>query len=310
MKSKTIAKNIREKIDEWIASISDEELRNLLKNNVVVTGGCITSMFLQETVNDYDVYLADSKTALSVAVYYAKELTNTSILLHVSDSKYFQDFVQTDEYEDKIIMSMDNLRTTLTERQYANLERVEMFVHSRGVEEGQKTPTGTKKDKYRMEFASSNAITLSDKVQVILRFTGNPEEIHKNYDFVHTTNYWTRRTGLVTNVAALESILAKELLYSGSLYPLASILRTRKFIQRNWTSHVGNYIKMALQLNELNLFNPDVLRDQLTGVDMAYMQAVISEVEAKEKEDPSFEFNAEYLCEIVDRLMGESNASA
>lgn len=160
--------------------------------------------------------------------------------------------------------------------------------------------------KYEIIFMSSNAITLSDKVQLVIRFFGEPSEIHDTYDFIHATNYWTKKEGLKTNVRALEALLAKELIYSGSKYPLASIFRTRKFIKREWNCHVGNYVKMAMQLNEMDLSDPVVLEEQLTGVDAAYLFQIIQAVKNKRKDDPTFEFNSSYICELVDRMMGLS----
>lgn len=159
-------------------------------------------------------------------------------------------------------------------------------------------------DKYRIVFLSSNAITLSNKVQLVIRFFGEPSEIHDTYDFIHATNYWEPVKGLVTNQKALEALLSKELVYSGSKYPLASIFRTRKFIKREWTCHVGNFVKMAMQLNEMNLCDPVVLEEQLTGVDAAYLHQIISAVKSKRKEDPTFQFNSAYICELCDRMMG------
>src|SRR3546814_2013322 len=46
---------------------------------------------------------------------------------------------------------------------------------------------------YRPVFVSTNAITLSDKIQIVLRFYGEADAIHENYDFVHCTNYWTSK---------------------------------------------------------------------------------------------------------------------
>src|SRR3546814_4892538 len=43
---------------------------------------------------------------------------------------------------------------------------------------------------YRPVFMSTNAITLSDKIQIVLSFYGEADAIHENYDFVHCTNYW------------------------------------------------------------------------------------------------------------------------
>jgi hypothetical protein len=88
--------------------------------------------------------------------------------------------------------------------------------------------------KYQVAFFSQNAISLTEDLQIVLRFSGNVTQIHKTFDFVHATNYFTFEEGLVTNVAALESILTKSLRYQGS-YPLTSVIRMKKFIQRGWT---------------------------------------------------------------------------
>jgi hypothetical protein len=61
----------------------------------------------------------------------------------------------------------------------------------------------------------------TEDLQIVLRFSGNVTQIHKTFDFVHATNYFTFEEGLVTNVA-VESILTKSLRYQGSyiLLPL------------------------------------------------------------------------------------------
>ena len=55
MQIKTIQKVISVKLTEWLNTITDEKLRSDLKNNILVSGGSITSMLLNEPVNDYDV---------------------------------------------------------------------------------------------------------------------------------------------------------------------------------------------------------------------------------------------------------------
>ena len=44
--------------------------------------------------------------------------------------------------------------------------------------------------KFRPIFLSQNAITLSNKAQIVIRFYGEPDQIHSNYDFVHATCYY------------------------------------------------------------------------------------------------------------------------
>jgi len=290
MKRKTINKVIKQKMEDWIASIDDKELRKKLKEDIIVTGGCITSMFLQEKINDFDVYLRTKETAKEVATYYV--------------NKFYE------KYPDKYIIEV-----------IVDKDRISIKVHSEGLAEADDAEENMLEDpdllgdnellfakeeeksqeKYRPMFLSTNAITLSDKIQVIIRFYGTPEEIHKNYDFKHVTNYWTFDEGLVTNTRALECILSKELLYCGSKYPLASIIRTRKFIRRGWTINAGQYLKMAFQLNELNLSDPEVLEEQLTGVDIFYMHQVIKKLKQKREEDQDMDIK-DYFLSVVSKI--------
>lgn len=153
--------------------------------------------------------------------------------------------------------------------------------------------------KYRPVFISTNAITLSNQIQIVLRFYGEPEEIHENYDFIHCTNYWTaEHSELFLNQPALESLLARELRYSGSLYPLASMIRMRKFIKRNWSINAGQILKMALQISDLDLRDVEVLEEQLTGVDVAYFLQLIEILKGVDKTKLDYA----YIVEIIDRM--------
>jgi hypothetical protein len=120
-----------------------------------------------------------------------------------------------------------------------------------------------------------NSVTLSNKTQLITRFTGTPEEIISNFDFVHCTNYWTKKEGLVLNQPALESLLAKDLKYCGSKFPICSIIRTKKFIRRGWKISAGQYLKVCLQLSSLDMEDMGVVRAQLTGVDVGYFSQLL-----------------------------------
>ena len=103
---------------------------------------------------------------------------------------------------------------------------------------------------------------------------------------------------LVLQQEALETLLTKELRYIGSRYPVCSVTRIRKFIQRGWTINAGQILKMCMQISELDLTDPKVLEDQLTGVDSAYFIQVIRAVKEKDPE----KINAAYLVEIIDRM--------
>jgi hypothetical protein len=56
MQVKTIKKIISKKMIDWLETIPNEKLRSDVKKNILVSGGCITSLFQGLPVNDYDVY--------------------------------------------------------------------------------------------------------------------------------------------------------------------------------------------------------------------------------------------------------------
>lgn len=165
------------------------------------------------------------------------------------------------------------------------------------------TPPTEEKDKYRPVFLSTNAITLSEKVQLVVRFYGEPDKIHENYDFVHCTNYYDHGSEeVVLRQEAVEALINKELRYVGSKYPLCSVIRTRKFIKRGFYISAGQYLKMCFQLSKLDLSNIDVLEDQLVGVDSAYFMVVIEALRQAAEGKDNFEVDNSYLATIIDRV--------
>jgi len=152
-------------------------------------------------------------------------------------------------------------------------------------------------------FFSPNAISLSSNIQIVTRFHGNNEEIHKTFDFIHATNYFTFKEGLVTNKEALESIICKQLKYQGSLYPLTSIIRMKKFIKRGWNINAGEILKIMFQISELDLKNPNILEEQLIGVDVAYFAQLIEILRNVSPE----KITSSYINEIIDRVFNTAD---
>ena len=59
MNKKSVRKIVAAKMDSWLLSINDNRLRDRVRDNLMVSGGCIASLLLNEPVNDYDVYIQD-----------------------------------------------------------------------------------------------------------------------------------------------------------------------------------------------------------------------------------------------------------
>ncbi len=304
MKKKTINNIICKKFDEFLSSIKDEKVKKLVEKNTIITGGCITSMLLGEKVNDYDLYFTNKETVLAVCDYYTKQFNqeNGHDLYVLDGAEYVKD------------IAAGGVKYGGIKGVNLTADRVKIICESNGVaaavgflqphEEGEQPETypidtDETKPKFRPIYMSSNAITLSHQIQMVIRFYGDAVAIHENYDFVHCTNFWlSENKSLQLNQQALESILAKELVYVGSKYPLASVIRTRKFIGRNWTINAGQYLKMCFQISLLDLTDIDVLEDQLTGVDVAYFGLLITAL----RDAPVPNISYGYIAEIIDRI--------
>lgn len=311
MKAKTIKKVIKAKVDDWLASIEDERVREMASKNTVVTGGCIASMLLKEPVNDFDIYFTNKETAVAVAKYYVSRFSS-------KNKSGIEVPISVDHEGDRVRIVVKSAGVASEEGAEAPYQYFEgrpddeagqyvgeVLGDAGDIEEALEETTEAAlavddgKPRYRPIFLSTNAITLSHKVQIVLRFYGSADTIHENYDYVHCTNYWTSKDDeLVLRQPALESLLAKELRYVGSKYPICSVIRLRKFIKRGWTVNAGQILKMMLQISELDLKDHAVLQDQLTGVDAAYFVQLVSKVKEKDPE----KVNSAYLVEIIDRM--------
>jgi hypothetical protein len=313
MKKKSINAIICKKFDDWLVSITDTQVRKLVEQNSIITGGCIASMLLKEKINDFDVYFTNKETVKAVASYYLNKFNET----HQEDG-YILDGAEIDIETNNNVHSMaGGVGLNMT------ADRIKIIFPSKGVvkEEGaiqdqdelEEWPDGKPEvdeatlPKYRPIYISCNAITLSNQVQIVIRFHGDPDTIHQHYDYVHCTNYWVSRTRELTlKQPAMEALLAKELIYVGSKYPLASVIRTRKFIKRGFTINAGQYLKMAFQISELDLKDISVLEDQLVGVDVGYFTTLIDALQKhsdKEKEEGrEFKLEYSYLASIIDKI--------
>lgn len=322
MKPKHIRLTIKRKLDAWVASIADEELKGRIKEDALVTGGAIASMLLGEKVNDYDVYFRTQDTAQKVAQYYVvKFLENPPPRFKTGESVHIG--VLRTEDRVKIVVKSAGIAG----EENALVESVMMARDSDGnvgyeyfegnpddaAEEyvqnvqtaAQATSEGPeKKPTYRPVFLSSNAITLSDGIQVVIRFTGNANEIHDNYDYLHCTCSYQYSNGqLVLPQRALVALLNKELHYIGSKYPVCSLIRMRKFLQREWKITAGQIVKMAWDVSQLNLNDPVVLEEQLVGVDAAYFAEVLRILkEDRELGKIGADIDRSYLMAVIDRV--------
>lgn len=320
MKANTIKLALRTQIKAIIDSVDDPEVKRLMSRDTMICGGAIASMLAGEKPNDYDIYFKTLETAEAVATYYCNKFNESQGRLKSRVFKNCNPKVRRavkknikGEDEERILIHIQSSGVASEGQEEYDYfesrpeEEASDFVESLSILPSEASEVADdvvedlkNKEKYRPIFFSDNAITLSNKIQVVLRFYGEPEEIFKNYDYAHCMcSFDYSKNSLALHHEALESILAKALFYRGSLYPIASLFRIRKFIKRGWSITAGQMLKIIWQISELDLENKELLNDQLIGVDQAYMSQLISVLQNKE---PGVKVDSIYIAKIVDEI--------
>ena len=324
MKHQTIKRLFNSVINKWLESITDLTARYAAEKDVIVSGGAIASALMGEKINDYDLYFRTRETAILVANYYVSQFNAMNQAKGVARVPVVTSIKRTNikgVEEDRIVIFMKSsgvASETQTDYQYfegQTEEAADEFMESLGediigttsVTDPEKAAEDILKkarsknamEDYRPVFLSENAITLSNKIQLVIRFFGEPEEIHENYDYVHAMCYYDFASQKLNVPAeAMEAMLSKTLIYKGSLYPIASLFRLRKFIDRGWRITAGQILKIVMQLNEVDLKDTKTLREQLIGVDQAYMFQLLREIE----ENKSERIDSTYIAKLIDKL--------
>lgn len=315
LKKNTIKLVLENVVKNWLASITDEEVRKLAAANTIVTGGSIANLLMGEKVNDYDLYFRNRETTEAVAKYYANKFNSDTTLKskvrgYAPEVRSAEIINIRGEKENRIVFFMRSAGIADAEQDATAYDYFEMrpeleadaFLSTPDdpVEVAKQVKEDLKsKKEYRPLFLTDNAVTLSDRVQIIIRFWGEPAQLHTTFDFAHAMCWYDYgRKTLSIPAEAMECLLSKTLIYKGSLYPIASIFRVRKFIRRGWRISAGQLLKIIFQLQDVNLKDINILKEQLIGVDVTYMRQLISELSNNNGE----RVDATYIAKLVDKI--------
>ena len=255
---KAIGRTIRSNVDDWIESVEDPYLQDYLKDNVIVAGGSIASLVQDEEPHDYDIYFRTEECLDLVINYY---LDRSPIPGYVKDSvrKGSPFFYKCFEGKDE----------------YNRL------------------------GKYSVLCYSSSAITLKGDIQLVTCTFGEPSEVSGSFDYLHSQGvYDYRNDKVIITSGIIEAIKRRRLIYTGSRYPIASLIRMRKFIRRGYYINSGQILKIAFDINKLDLDDVRVLRNQLIGVDVYYFQALLDRLDKKDIDT----FDTSYIIKLIDEF--------
>lgn len=300
---KVIEYTLRKKLDGWIETITDKELAQTVKQDAFIAGGAIASMLLGQHPSDFDVYFKNKDTAMRVAKYYVEELKKSELIPKVSDysvelpvsviEKDGQPYIRIKSAGAVGERGMENYQyfeMLPDDERHKTQEFIEKLTEAIDSSEGKP---------YRPVFMTAHAITLSSGIQLIVRFTGQINDVLDEFDFAHAKlayDYASNRMQAI-DTQALQCLLSKELVYTGSKYPLASMFRMRKFLQRGFRINAGQMLKIAFDINKLDLEDVHVLEDQLIGIDIAYFHQLIREIKESNRK-----IDSTYVAELVEKI--------
>lgn len=280
--TKTISNTIYNILEEWIQTLP-KNIRQEVRDNIMVAGGSIVSLLRNEKINDLDVYFISPETCENVLKHY---LTSAREINYVSfETAKISDTLSRVKTltKDDVNMSRSNPSTLV---QFKKNKRYE-----------------GKPGIYMPLFLTENALTLTNGIQLITRFVGAPSSVTSSFDFVHPTSFWTYRSGLQLAPAALESILTNTLkLNNVSTYPIAAYFRLRKFMERGWYISAGEMLKLAFEMGNKDLTDVRVLQEQLIGVDLLLFTEL---VEMLKKHDGPIDNTV--VIEYIDKVFDGTN---
>jgi len=277
MKNKSISKYLSEEFYNFLAQVVPKDQREYVLKNSFITGGSLYNLKMYRSghkleidsiIKDYDIYFSNKQTLVNLIrseVKFYHELVDDNAdswnEFDIDDLKKLRISYQSSngkEYDETDYFADDTntifLRIIIPESLYDLLRK-------------------DRKDKYSkykilkdtFTYVTGHSMSF-DKYQVITRFTGSPDVIHSFFDFDHAKGVYMPFTGEVMFPASIiEAMYEKELKYTGSKYPVASIFRMIKFLNRGFTISKIELLKILFQIMQMDFTNKDTLYDQLEG---------------------------------------------
>jgi hypothetical protein len=245
----------------------DKSFCNDFIRDTYLTGGVIASLKqntdkpADEVINDFDIYFKNKTTLIKLVKFYLEKYhrfgrqANEKIDCIKDIGLIYRD-IEGNEYSEDQYIADDNQKI------FISLSIPDEYKQLQQHHEYRKWLT----DKDSLSYITHHSLSIG-KFQIILRFVGEPEEVHKYFDFEHAKGVYDLYSGKLHVPQNVElAILKKELIYTGSIYPIKSILRVKKFLQRGYSIKHIYLLKMIFQVYRTNITNPKVLEDQLMGV--------------------------------------------
>lgn len=216
----------------------------LIENDVIIAGGCLTSLFSSKKINDFDLYFNDEKKIKNVHDFFKSKMHNS-----------------------------------------INTERAESYKYTR------------KKDKINLKF---QLIMIPDT------YKGH-ENIFEKFDFtICMAAYYFKEDKFVFHDDFFKHLSQRRLVFNHKTkYPINSLIRVKKYLNREFKISGVELLKMGLAINNLNMKNYQDLKEQMEGIDTLFLKdltdALMNDKEKKYDFEQAMELIENYLQKYYDR---------
>jgi hypothetical protein len=221
--------------------------------NSFIAGGALISVARQEKVKDYDWFVTDPGSARTLFNH---------LVARVPVGNYIRLIVAQDTVNPKLHRGI-----LISEKPGVEVEElIDQFNNDC------KTIKKKANTVYPV-YLSKNALMLSNGVQLIFRFIGEPKEVFSTFDFEHCKTYWRPAPlGLLLGAVhyegrSQESIAKNELIYTGNTrFVLSAISRLNKFISRGWGISPSSLLALAVTSSKVDWSSREALKEELLGI--------------------------------------------
>jgi len=250
---RTVNNLCEEKLKEL--ALTEKQFSETILCTSFIAGGAILSVSKQEKIKDYDLFMTTPAAALKLFNILIKRIPDgDSLTLTVE-----QDNINPNLHRGYLFLNNAFREDTLEkaiDRFNENCKKYKIKSH-----------------KVYPTYLSKNALTLSNGVQLIFRFIGEPKEVFSTFDYEHCKIYWRPNPlGLLLGSVhyegrSQESIAKNELIYTGNTrFVLSAISRLNNFIKRGWGISPSSLLSLALSVNKVDWSSREALEEELLGI--------------------------------------------
>lgn len=243
---------------KFLKLIDDQELRAKVRDGMTIAGGCILSLFHEEEVRDYDIFLNSKQLQLEVASYFAKQVIGQIDV--VGDS--LESFVKKNSSLKEMNLF---LKTSHSNGVKLAIESATSEAKDFKIKESSVLYDETMKTIAQRVFFSRYAITFG-KYQIVLRkIIASYDDIEKTFDIKTCMAGYTFDKGLEVSVKSMSLIINKFVELNNDIEPeFNTLLRCIKYASKGYDVSPEDVLLFLYRFKNVNLNDLIELHKQLS----------------------------------------------